>query len=331
MLGAQVAIPILDREVLVGVAVFDGRLTGEPFTNEELALIFHLLEELGLAIRNSWLHDQIVANHEMMADILNQSGTGCIVVSRELTILHANQAARDFFTRPDRGGAPIEFGDLPQAIGSRVFEALQSGLPSTTFKYRPHGYPEVVYRLSVVPFKRKNSITSNAVVLMIEDFTRSEKSQQLEIEASNLRLVKSMAEHLAHEIGNALVPISTHQRLLKDSIGDPEFQRQALKLIQEKVSQGRVPAAQEAYLFDRIAMYEGRPQRYGTQSLPGPNGRYHRWQTEDPEGLNDRRRLMGLPPVDDDPPQTEPTFQSLAEYEHRLRGYEDWLRKTGWR
>ena len=33
-----------------------------------------------------------------------------------------------------------------------------------------------------------------------------------------------MAEHLAHEIGNSLVPLSTHQQLLKDSINDPEFQ-----------------------------------------------------------------------------------------------------------
>jgi signal transduction histidine kinase/DNA-binding NarL/FixJ family response regulator len=223
LLGAQVAIPILDREVLVGVAVFDGRLTGEAFANEELALIFHLLEELGLAIRNSWLHDQIVANHEMMADILNQSGNGCLVVSRDLAILHANQAARDFFCRGDRRGAPLEFSDLPQAIGSRVFESLQSGVASPTFKYRPQGDPQVVYRLNVVPFKRKNSITSNAVLLMIEDFTRSEKSQLLEIEASNLRLVNSMAEHLAHEIGNALVPLSTHQQLLAKKYDDPEF------------------------------------------------------------------------------------------------------------
>src|SRR5262245_60908762 len=119
--------------------------------------------------------------------------------------------------------------------------------------------------------------------------------------------------------------------IAQHSIGDPEFQRQALKLIQEKVSQGRVPAAQEAYLFDRIAMYEGRPQRYGTQSLPYPDGRYRRWQTEDPEALNGRRNSMGMPAVDDGPAQTEPTRQSLAEYEHWLRGYEDWLRKTGWR
>ena len=29
LLSAQVAIPVLDRETLVGVAVFDGRVTGE--------------------------------------------------------------------------------------------------------------------------------------------------------------------------------------------------------------------------------------------------------------------------------------------------------------
>jgi hypothetical protein len=84
-------------------------------------------------------------------------------------------------------------------------------------------------------------------------------------------------------------------------------------------------------LGDRIAMYEGRPQRYGTQSLPCPDGQYRRWQTEDPEHLNERRAAIGLPPVEDDPSETESTPQALAEYRDWLRGYENWLRKTGWR
>ena len=223
LMGAQVAIPILDRESLVGVAVFDGRLTGEPFAHEELALIFHLLEELGLAIKNSWLYDQLVANHEMMADILNQSGSGCLVVGRELNILHANQTARDYFDRPERGGAALEFSDLPQSIGSRVFESLQSGEAVPPFKYRVGTGKGTIFRVVITPFKRKNSITANAVLVLIEDFTQSERSHQLEIEASNLRLVNTMAEHLAHEIGNSLVPLSTHQQLLAKKYDDPEF------------------------------------------------------------------------------------------------------------
>ena len=42
--------------------------------------------------------------------------------------------------------------------------------------------------------------------------------------------------------------------IAQHAIGDPDFQRQALTLVQEKVKQGRATAAQEAYLFDRIAI-----------------------------------------------------------------------------
>jgi len=43
VLGAQVAVPIADRTGIVGVAVFDGRLTGEPLVNGELELVFPCL------------------------------------------------------------------------------------------------------------------------------------------------------------------------------------------------------------------------------------------------------------------------------------------------
>jgi hypothetical protein len=119
--------------------------------------------------------------------------------------------------------------------------------------------------------------------------------------------------------------------IAQHAIGEPDFQRQALTLVQEKVAEGKVPPAQEAYLLDRIAMYEGRPQRYGTQSLPCADGQYRRWKTEDPEHLNERRTAIGMPPVGDDPVETEPSPEALAEYRAWLREYEDWLRKVGWR
>lgn len=58
---------------------------------------------------------------------------------------------------------------------------------------------------------------------MAEDLTQSEQLRQLEVEAANLRLVKTMADRLTHEIGNAMVPLSTHQQLLSDKWKDAEF------------------------------------------------------------------------------------------------------------
>jgi signal transduction histidine kinase len=224
LLGAQVAIPILDRESLLGVAVFDERLTGDPYGNEELALIFHMLEEVGLAIRNSWLHDQVLANHAMIADILGHLGSGCIVVGSNLGTLHANKAAIRFFAHDRPEKMSLQFGDLPQELGSMVFTVIKTGVSVPPFKHRLAHTPDLIYRVAIVPFRTQNAATTNAALLLIEDVTEHERAQQLENEASTLRLVKSMAEHLAHEIGNAIVPLSTHQQLLKESIGDPEFQ-----------------------------------------------------------------------------------------------------------
>lgn len=223
LLGAEVAIPILDRENLVGVAAFDGRVTGESLSNGELELIFHLLEELALAVRNISLHDQLSANHEMMADILRQLSSACVVVNRDLTILHVNKMARKYFASPARRNADLEFSDLPQALGSKVYQVLKTGTAVATFKYNPPESPDTIYLVTIVPFQGESSVLPNSALLMVEDHTQSHQLQHLEIEAANLRLVKMMADRLAHEIGNAMVPISTHQQLLADKYKDAEF------------------------------------------------------------------------------------------------------------
>ncbi len=228
LLGAQVAIPMLDRETLVGVAVFDGRLTGEPLANSELELIFHLLEELGLAVKNIWLHDQLASNNEMMADILRQLSSACVVVDRDLNVVHANKAARHFFARPGRRSADLEFSDLPQILGSKIYQVLKTGTGIAPFKFQPADRPNAIYHITIVPFQPENSVLPNSALLVAEDRTQSEQLQHLEVETANLRLIKSMADRMAHEIGNALVPLSTHQQLLPEKYKDAEF-RQSLE------------------------------------------------------------------------------------------------------
>jgi signal transduction histidine kinase/DNA-binding NarL/FixJ family response regulator len=223
LLGAQVAIPILDRETLVGVAAFDGRVTGEPLINGELELIFHLLEELGLAVKNIWLHDQLSANNEMMGEILRELSSACVVVSRDLAILHANKAARSLFSRPGHRSSDLEFTDLPQALGSKVFQVLKTGAGIAPFKHQPPEAPQKLYHVTVVPFIRASSPTPYSALLVVEDHTQAETFRKLEVEAANLRLIRTMADRLAHEVGNALVPLSTHQQLLSEKFKDPEF------------------------------------------------------------------------------------------------------------
>ena len=223
LLGAQVAVPIPDRETIVGVAVFDGRVTGEPLVNVELEMIFHLLEQVGLALRNIWLHDQLAGNHEMMTDVLRELSSACIVFGRDLKVLHANKAARRHFGRKNERTGALEFSDLPQVLGAKVYQVLKTGAALEPFRYEPENSPGTTYNVSVVPFQRGKVAMPSSVLLTADDLSQSEQLRKLEVEAGNLRLVRTMADRLAHEIGNAMVPLSTHQQLLAEKFKDAEF------------------------------------------------------------------------------------------------------------
>ncbi len=204
-------------------------------TNDEIGLVFLLLEQLGLAVKNIWWHEQVSARQEMMFDILCNIKAGCIVVGRELNILHANDMARSFFPRPNRPPEAFDFTDLPQVIGGKVFEVLKSGLPVSDFRYQSPATPDRHFQLSITPFRKDNSPSPTAALVVVEDCTAADRLHQLEMETANLRLVQQMAERLAHEIGNAVVPLSTHQQLLRERGADPDFQLSLAAAMEESV------------------------------------------------------------------------------------------------
>jgi hypothetical protein len=120
--------------------------------------------------------------------------------------------------------------------------------------------------------------------------------------------------------------------VVQHAIGEPNFQRKTLTRMQGCVAEGRVPAWQAAYLEDRIAMLEGRPQRFGSQWLDDlSDGRTRPWKLADPDHVNELRASVGLRPM---PPIPEPGPQ-LAE-DHRRQLEESrawwlrWLESKGW-
>jgi signal transduction histidine kinase len=238
LLSGQVAVPILDRENVIGVAVLDGRVTGEPLVNAELELIFHLLEQLGLGIKNIWLHDQSASSQEMMAGILRELSSACVVVNRDLAILHANRMARKYFTRAERLGAELEFSDLPQVLGAKIYQVLKTGAAVSNFKYEAENGHGTVYNVHILPFQRGQGGLPVSALLLAEDLTQSLQLQRLEIEAANLRLIRSMADRLTHEIGNALVPLLAHRGMLADKLGKKTLDLDYLKVMERALGEG---------------------------------------------------------------------------------------------
>lgn len=85
---------------------------------------------------------------------------------------------------------------------------------------------------------------------------------------------------------------------------DSAFQRRCLELM-ERSPKGAVPRSHIAYLTDRVAVNEGRPQRYGTQ-FTLVDGKMVPQPIENLDELDERRADMGL--------------QSMAEYTQHMEG-----------
>ena len=121
-------------------------------------------------------------------------------------------------------------------------------------------------------------------------------------------------------------------RIAQHSIGDPPFQRSTLLFLEDAASRGDVPAWHAAYLLDRIRMYEGKPQIYGTQFMPNEQGDTAPWEIEEPEHVDERRAAIGLKPLSEIFRQPDPAERiSNEELKAWQRSYEEWLWKSGWR
>ncbi len=122
-------------------------------------------------------------------------------------------------------------------------------------------------------------------------------------------------------------------RIVQHAIGEPAFLRAMLPIMAaEAASDPGADPAEIAMLDDRIRVFEGRLQRYGTQydwndagtSMVPIGG------VEEPETVDARRAAVGLPPIEwSRAPAAD--HARPTDLEAHKRAFEAWLRRVGWR
>ena len=90
-------------------------------------------------------------------------------------------------------------------------------------------------------------------------------------------------------------PDGAHAAWLLAQHAPAEFQEECLPLLENAVCRDDAAPRDLAYLTDRVLMHRGEPQVYGTQYLIRA-GQMTLWTVREPEGLDQRRAALGLPP-----------------------------------
>jgi len=123
--------------------------------------------------------------------------------------------------------------------------------------------------------------------------------------------------------------------VIQHSISRPEFMKKCAVLLEKAVKEKQVDAKQFAYLSDRIAVFEDRPQLYGTQFDWDENGEMSPKPFDELEKVNDRRKTIGLNSL---PEQIEIIRKQIitenqktpANLKERNKQADEWRKNVGW-
>ena len=123
--------------------------------------------------------------------------------------------------------------------------------------------------------------------------------------------------------------------VIQHSIGQPVFMKKCAELLKSAVNENKADPKYLAYLTDRIAVFEDKPQLYGTQFDWDEYGNLSPNLFDHVTKVNERRKAIGLNTLEE---QTEIIRKQVKnenqspppDFEKRKKEIEEWKKTVGW-
>lgn len=123
--------------------------------------------------------------------------------------------------------------------------------------------------------------------------------------------------------------------VIQHAISLPRFMKRCAVVLEEAVAENKASFINLAYLKDRIAVFEGNPQQYGTQFDWDEDGKMSPSPFDDLHKVNERRKAAGLNLLEEQTAimraraesEKAPTPKDLA---NRKQQTDAWRKKVGW-
>ena len=112
--------------------------------------------------------------------------------------------------------------------------------------------------------------------------------------------------------------------IIQHSIGEPHFMKRCYQMMEENSHD--INPINKSYLYDRIQVFQSRPQRYGTQLIAGGT----LFPVENKENLNEERQKVNLPLLSKEEITNIPEPERIPEIDAQESAYTVWRKKVGW-
>ena len=221
LLNAEVCLPLSAQGKLCGVLCLGSKVTGVPFYEKELELLYSVCSNVAYALNDLDLHEKLINQNIYIESILQLMTSGVIAINEHDKINAFNRQAGLILGIDADKAQGCDLRILPSPLGDMLYETKLTGndyhKEDLTLRQLNTPLEVSTYRM----INENNTILGS--VMIIDDISQRKKEEVVKRKAEQIEVLNRFVSQLTHEIKNPMVAIRTFSELLPDRYEDPEF------------------------------------------------------------------------------------------------------------
>jgi PAS domain S-box-containing protein len=227
------SIPLIAAGALVGILNLGERVTGLPYTDDELEILFSLASQVALGIQDIHLYHALQYQKAFIENILTSLSSGMISIGTDERIRLVNRRAAEILEKSPAEMLDEDLRRIPSPLGDLLYETLHHGVTYHNYELVLAAGKRPLEVSTYQIFDEQRQVSGSVIVF--EDLTAQKQLEEERRRADRLDFLNRVVGHIAHEIKNPLVSIKTFTELIDDQYDDPEFRRHFSSIVKRDV------------------------------------------------------------------------------------------------
>ena len=231
-MGAEVIIPMQAHQSLIGWVAVGHRITGMPFSPQDIENLVPLADQVAVALSNQLLFTRTSLQKALAESVFHAMPVGVVAVEMQGRIHWINRTGANLFGVEPEAVLRQPASRLSSHLCDLLLHCIQdeSAAGTVEWDHPPGGQP-----LQVSLRRMMSDGQCVGALAVLRDISQERKVRLKEVELERQSFWTGLAAAMSHEIRNPLVAISTFAQLLPERYSDPEFRDQFSKLVSQEV------------------------------------------------------------------------------------------------
>jgi len=232
-LRSVASIPLIAAGALVGILNLGERVTGLPYTDDELEILFSLASQVAIGIQDINLYHALQYQKVFIENILTSLSSGMISIATDERIRLVNHRAAEILEKSPAEMLNEDLRGIPSPLGDLLYETLHYGVTYHNYELLLAAGKRPLEVSTYQIFDEQRQVSGSVIVF--NDLTAQKQLDEERRRADRLDFLNRVVGHIAHEIKNPLVSIKTFAELIDTQYDNPEFRRHFSSIVKHDV------------------------------------------------------------------------------------------------